>query len=209
MSIKNTTTSPPDKQAGLMVNDPEWQLVQTFKRWQQELKSWHYCRQPIDDQAAQPVAANHRPDTHEFGREAEQQVTEQLEKRGYTVSQTSHKAPFDLLAQKDGKALEVEVKGANWTPRARRPQYGRFQANIRNKADMVIFACKNGTWHYFCIPARSITGRTMSITSYQVEAYRGRYAKFLEAWPVVDFELKTAAPKACQLSFLEGGPNAK
>ncbi len=205
MSIKNSTTSPPDKQAGLMVNDPEYQFCQTLKRWQQELKTRHYC-QPIEsEQAAQPVAAADHPDTHGFGREAQNSVIDQLTKLGYRVQKTSHQEHFDLIVrQGQGEAdhaLKIEVKGANWTKRAC-GRYGRYQANLRaNKPQVFILACKNGTWHHFIIPARLVKSKTLTITSYDVNRYRGRYAAFLEAWELVDSELAAAPPLGHQLAL--------
>lgn len=136
-----------------------------------------------------PAPANQ---THRLGQQVCDRVEARLEQMGYTVNQTTHKSSFDLWV--DGR-LHIEVKAANWTRRAN-PRYGRFQAHLGRSqirdADLVIFGCKNGTWHYFVIPADQITGPTLDITSYDVKRYAGRYAPYLEAWDLIEIALHTA-----------------
>lgn len=140
---------------------------------------------------------------HTLANEVEALIIGRLEALGLYVSQTTHKCPFDLWAG----PIRIEVKAAQWTQRTDRPQYGRYFANIRTHqkdiADFVIFAVKNGSWHFFIIPADAIPARALSVTSYNVEAYAGQYAPYLEAWPLVA-ELAKAAPARPRQLGLEG-----
>lgn len=127
-----------------------------------------------------------------FARRVEDRVKSELEKRGYTVALTTHKCPFDLWIGD----IRCEVKGSNW----QRSQ--RYQAHIRNcDADVLIFDAINGSHHYFIIPMADVGSRhTVEISSYDVDAYRGQWSRFLEAWDVLS-EIVQGPGGAVQLAL--------
>lgn len=138
------------------------------------------------------MAARYRPDAAAIQRrnycEFERAVTHRLVKRlraqGYSVDLTTHKTPFDLFVN----GARVEVKASHWNERKTSAGVrGRYQGTLRNRdADLVILVAVNGSDHHFIIPRGIIGGRkTVEITSYDVNAYSGRYAPFLEAWGVL------------------------
>ena len=111
---------------------------------------------------------------------------------GYSINQTSHKASFDLWVDN----VKVEVKGSHWQGR-------RYQANIRNhSADILIFDAINGLDHYFIIPMAQVNPRrTVEITSYDVLAYTGQWAAYLEAWDVLALAVRAAPARHRQLDL--------
>jgi hypothetical protein len=137
-----------------------------------------------------------------LGHEVVNLVTAHLVAMGYTVETTSHKAHFDLLVN---GTLRIEVKAANWTQRACKPQYGRYKANLRkNRADLFIMACNDGCWRFFIIPSAEIRSRSLEITSYDVSRYTGQYAPFLERWGLIDQTAAAVAGRTRQLELSEG-----
>lgn len=144
--------------------------------------------------------------THRLADEVQTLVREKLAALGYTTTPTGHKSPFDLWltdTPPTHRALKIELKAANWTARSDDPRYGRFLANMKRNqvatADLVIFAVRNGRWHYFIIPAERIDCRVIAITSYDVEAYAGRWARYLEAWGLIGEALSRAPDHTRQL----------
>jgi hypothetical protein len=81
---------------------------------------------------------------------------------------------------------------------------GRYQATIRNReADVLLFVAVNGSDHHFIIPMDAIGQRTqIAITSYDVTAYGGQWASYLEAWDVLQEAVKAAPPRPIQLSLI-------
>jgi len=122
-------------------------------------------------------------DRFEFGRLAEQKVAYELHKRGHEVAFQGYRAPFDLLV--DGR-LRVEVKASRWhQQRGGRRRY-RYQANIRNEADVVVFCCVNGDFHFFVIPAVAVGERRhLCVRRYDPGEYEGQWSEWLGAWDVV------------------------
>ncbi len=109
--------------------------------------------------------------------EAEAQAAARLAALGYWVTETGHNERYDLLVE--GK-LRIEVKASTWRRQAGRRR-GRFQANIHNQADLVLWLCRNGRDHWFVIPA-SEAGRTLTIRHWRPDLYAGKYAIYREAW---------------------------
>lgn len=153
-------------------------------RWQRETMKRHFS-----------VPSPRKSQAKLFSKEAERLVQTLLEQRGYQTSQTTYKCPFDLWADH----LRIEVKASNWGGRG-------FKCNTRNQraeSDVIIFACKNGSWNYFIIPSKKAT-KTIHITSYHVENYHGKWTKYLEAWHIIDKLLATIPPRPKQLRLSEG-----
>ena len=109
--------------------------------------------------------------------EAEALAAARLALIGYDVRETGPNERFDLLV--DGH-LRVEVKASTWRRQPGRTR-GRFQANIHNRADLVLWLCRNGRDHWFVIPA-SEAGRTLTIRHPRPDLYAGKYAVYREAW---------------------------
>lgn len=159
-----------------------------------------FAKQQLAARFVKPTQASQR---QALGRQVCDRVQTRLEAMGYQVDQTTHKKSFDLWVN---DILHVEVKAAHWTSNGHR---GRFQAHLGKnqlrEADLLIFGCKNGVWHYYIIPTAEITSQsTLDITSYDVRAYKGKYARYLEAWTMVETGLATAARnRPRQLPFPE------
>ena len=122
------------------------------------------ARRPVDERAA-------------LGREAEWAVARRLAMLGFGWSPTGHNARFDLLVE---GCLRVEVKGSMWT------SPGRYQACLHNVADVVIWGCRNGRWHWFVIPTSALgERRNVAVWSEDPARYGGRWAEYLEGWGIL------------------------
>ena len=138
-----------------------------------------------------------RPAEQVLARQVETKVSNLITALGYPVWPTPQNSPFDLWAG----GARIEVKASRWI----NPQKPRYQAGIRNhRADLLIFDAVNGADHFFIIPmALIIPRRTIEITRYDVTAYSGRWAEFLEAWNLLHLAIEQAPPQPIQLNFLE------
>lgn len=120
-------------------------------------------------------------DQYQFAQMAEHRVGYQLFKRGHQVALQGYRSPFDLLV--DG-GIRVEVKAAHWDEHQH-----RYQANVRNDADFVVFCAVNGAFHFFVIPGKEIgSRRNIAVWSYEPAQYAGRWARFLGAWDLIEAE---------------------
>jgi hypothetical protein len=134
-----------------------------------------------------------------FARRVQTVVQRHLEYLGFTVNPTTHTCSFDLWVN---NVLTVEVKGSKWTRRADRPQYGRYQFDIRptQKPDIFIVDCVNGSHYMFVIPGSTLKGRRkLEITSEDVNTYTGQWAQYLNAWELVGELVEQAGPRPQQL----------
>jgi hypothetical protein len=131
---------------------------------------------------------------HQMAQQVEDKAIEQITPFGWPVSRTTHKCKFDLWV---GDA-RVEIKGSNW-----RENKGCYQANIRNHAaDVLIFDAVNGTDHFFIIPMAEVAPRrTVEITSYDVNAYTGQWAVYLDRWDLLAQAVAQAPPRPKQLEL--------
>lgn len=177
------------------------------------VERWLTC--PIDNwrkqqqQARFYTATVPRHQTHALTNQAVKSLIAELTRRGYAAAETRHKCPFDLLVN---DSLRLEVKAANWTPRHGRPQFGRYQANVKRHqidiCDVLVFAIRGAVawpWQFFIVPAQAVTGRTIEITSYDVGDYTGKYARFLGAWGIIADCESAAKSRTRQLSFCDNG----
>jgi len=148
-----------------------------------------------------PTSARHSQ-AHHTARLGLEATRERLATLGYKTDRTTHKCAFDLWIE---DAIRAEVKTANWRP-ARHG--GRYFTNIRSRqlddADLVIFACKNGTWHFFIIPTSTILpAHTLTITTQQPENYTGKWSPYLDAWPLLTEAVDQAPPRPTQLNLFQ------
>lgn len=117
----------------------------------------------------------------EFAQVAERKVGYQLYRQGHQIELQSYHSSFDLLV--DG-TIRVEVKASRWNDVRR-----RYQANVRNSADFVVFCAVNGTFHFFVIPGKEIGSRqNIAIFSHDPAEYGGKWARFLDAWDLIKAE---------------------
>jgi len=121
--------------------------------------------------------------------EIEQDVKARLQGMGYRVSKTGHNERWDLWCE----GVRVEVKASSWG--------GRYQANLRgNEADVLILGCVNGIVSYFVIPWEKLGDRrTVEVCSEDPEAYHGQWARWREAWGVVDDLVSDPPPNPWQM----------
>lgn len=143
-----------------------------------------------------------RPDNKRANMELERQATtrliERLQKLGLTdVHPTPKNARFDLWV---GNA-RVEIKAARWF--ATKRGAGRYQANMhKSQADVIVFVAINGCDHDFIIPAAAIGPRkTLEVNSYDVSAYRGQWAGYLEAYGLLLATVAAAPERPRQLTW--------
>jgi len=127
--------------------------------------------------------------------DAQDRLTDLITNLGYRASPTVANAPWDLWIE----GAKVEVKAARWSQR--RAGGGRYHATIRNhQADLVAFDCVNGSHHWYLIPMAEITPRVaVEITSYDVSAYAGRWAGWLDHWQALHEAVHRAAAGGWQL----------
>lgn len=137
--------------------------------------------------------ADHR---HELAREAEALAAARLRALGFGVEKTGHRAPFDFLVN---GALRVEVKVSLWRQQAGR-RGGRYQANIHNQADLVVFLARGGRDTWFVMPV-SVAGRSITIRDYRADRTAGKYAPYLAAWGLVGWASALASGRARQLKL--------
>jgi len=146
----------------------------------------------------------HRRRSQELARDAERIVARLIRQMGYQVHPTTHKCPFDLwVSDAHGRAIRVEVKISLYN---NSPAGGRYQANIRqhHDADLLVFIARNGRDWPFIIPMADITPRrNIAIWSYCPGDYTGRWAGYLNAWPLLDQIMAGSQPADYQLSFPE------
>lgn len=140
-----------------------------------------------------PKVADHR---HELAREAEGLAAARLRSLGYAVELTGHQARYDLLVN---GCLRVEVKASNWRQQAGR-RGGRYQANIHNSADLVLFLARGGRDTWFVMPL-SVAGRSITIRDYRADRTAGKYAPYLAAWGLVGWASALASGRARQLKL--------
>lgn len=133
----------------------------------------------------------------ELERQVTRRVLPRLAEFG-PVNLTVHNAPFDAYVG----GCRVELKAANWTSGNRG---GRYQCTIRNcAADVLVFTVVNGTDHHYIIPFAAIgRRRQIAITSYDVTAYSGQWAAYLDAWDVLGQVVASALDRPAQTSFLD------
>lgn len=124
-----------------------------------------------------------------LARRIESEVCDRLREQGYTVTRTTHTEHFDLLAN----GVRVECKAATWDG-------VRYAAAMRdNLADVMVFACVDGSTRYFVIPFDLVHGLTyLKITAHDPRDYTGRWTPYFEAWELLD-ELIASGRNAWQL----------
>lgn len=185
----------------------------------QQLCRWWDVRDPIDQMRRRvrqeqyitrtelaktgAVSVRHQ-DSNILGRRAERALEKVLARLGLLARTTSHKAAYDFVIEDQaGRRIKVELKAATWTARSGAPQYGRYKARLpkrqRQSADLVIFGCKNGRWHWFVIPTGQIRAGSLEITKENPEEYRGKYRRYLEDWGQVQLALEQARQPPRQL----------
>jgi len=131
-----------------------------------------------------------------FARFVENKVMYRIAERGHTAVRQKRNARFDILVD---DCLRVEVKASKWYESQ---SGGRYQANIHNRCDLIVFVCVNGTHHHFIIPQFKIGSRSnIAVWSYEPRDYAGQWATYLEAWPVLENAVQTARQRPYQLSF--------
>jgi hypothetical protein len=114
----------------------------------------------------------------------ERDVAAHIWQMGYSARWMPHNSRFDLLV--DG-CLRIEVKAATWTPP------GRYQAQLHNLADVIVFCCANGRYHYFVIPVNEVGARShLAVWSYAPEDYAGQWRPYLENWALLGQHIETA-----------------
>jgi len=162
--------------------DRQFDLHNFFKRQRDEAKRMRYVK-PVEPHKA-------------FARQIERDVMYLLAERGHLVTKQKRNARFDILVD---DALRVEVKASKWYANN---HSGRYQANIHNRCDLVVFVCVNGSHHHFVIPQHEIGDRSnIAVWSYEPEDYTGQWSPFLEAWPVLETAVQSARLRPYQLSF--------
>lgn len=129
----------------------------------------------------------------EFGAEVEQWVLQQLAANGYSARLISRwTAAFDLVI--DGpRPVLVEVKAAHRRARRVRPGYyaPEWRWHVANLAEcdhvlILVAEEEQGRRWAFVMPSWEAWQRQgLSITSHP-ERYRGRLAKYLDAWSTVE-----------------------
>jgi hypothetical protein len=166
----------------------EWGLYEFFRKQREFERRYVYILRNSLEDPRQVLA-----------REAEQAVTERLEEIGYRVSPTSRNARYDLLVE---GAARVEVKASTYNEAAGQ-RGGRYQAHFHNQADLLVFACRNGDWHFFVIPTEALgERRNIAIWSEEPERYTGQWRGFLEQWSVLPGIIDEARrERGQQLSF--------
>jgi hypothetical protein len=129
-------------------------------------------------------------DARELAQDIENEARAVLEGLGYRTAKTGHNEHFDLWVE----GVRVEVKGATFTD--------RYQANLRgNDADVLVFGCVNGATHFFVIPWPALgRRRNLAIWSENPDDYQGRWARFRDAWGIVD-DLVADPPRPYQLAL--------
>lgn len=155
-------------------------IIQELRQEQRKREMWLRFGTPPDQR-------------QRLARIVEARAVERIERHFvYSINYTNHKAAFDLWVG----GARVEVKGSNWDGQ-------RYQASVRNHmADVLIFDAINDTDHWFIIPMGEIEPRNhIAIWNYNVAAYSGQWAQFLEAWDVLEYAVKTAQARPKQLDL--------
>jgi hypothetical protein len=114
-----------------------------------------------------------------------------LARHGYHAIENGRNGHADLTV--DGK-LSVEIKSATWTTAKGRK--GRFQFRVYKAAGVFILCCLGPNNPCFIIPGHAIGDRrNVTIWSNPPSRYCGRWAKYLEAWHIIDKELSKCLPR--------------
>ena len=160
-------------------------LLQELRREQRDREMW----QRFAGRLARK--ANYRK-----ARAKERKILAKIKQRGFSVMATGHNDRFDAWIG----GARVEVKYSHWKQKA---QGGCYQAQIRNQvADVVIFDAINGTDHFFIIPMPAVANRrTVEVCSYDVTAYKGQWADYLEAWELLAGAVEAAPSLPVQLEL--------
>lgn len=131
---------------------------------------------------------------------AESLVFSRLRDRGYSVERSAENESYDALVN---GVLRLEVKAARWYSCEAR-HGGRYQANLhRNGFDVLVLVCfdSSGELFYFVFRREDLAGKQVfAVTSRDCSRYRGKWARFLDGWGVLDEEL-TALGLPFQLSL--------
>lgn len=118
-----------------------------------------------------------------LAREVERLVADRLRSMGFCVRKARHNEHFDLLAWREGLpgALRVEVKASRW-------QGGRYGAALRsNRADVLVWCCRNGSDNWLVIPWAEVADRRyLKVSSEDVAEYGGQWAGWLGRWDEVE-----------------------
>lgn len=163
-------------------------------------------RDPVDqmrrEQRRREAAAKFAPKDnqvsdhrHELAREAERLAAEKLRALGYAVQLTDHKASYDLLI--DG-VFRIEVKAALYHPEPGRR--GRYQANVRNRADLVLFLARSAAGDVWFVLPPNVAGRSVTIRGW-IDGYRGKYAEYRARWGLVGEVLATVEARQIKINF--------
>ena len=131
-----------------------------------------------------------------LGTQAEVKAAHILAARGWQtwhIARTHATNRWDLYA----RGARIEVKASGYHPAC----HGhRYQAHIHNQADLILFACFNGSIHWFVIPSADIKDRAnIAIWSYDPRDYTGQWSTYLEAWHIADEIIRTAPAIPLQL----------
>lgn len=149
----------------LSIPESIWLYANPIDRLRPELRRLQFIFRPRSQRHAR---------THELAARVETLVAARLRWLGYTVEMTSHKCPYDALL--NGR-IRVEIKGARWDGR-------RYGVRIHNHdTDFLVLFIVGKHPAFYVIPADELAGiRYLKITSQDPAAYRGRWARYREAW---------------------------
>jgi len=169
-----------------MIDWEEKAILQQFRREQRQREMWQRYVGTLAKKA-----------TYRQSRHKERIIMDKIKQRGFSVMGTGHNERFDAWIG----GARIEIKYSHW--KVKTNGGGCYQAQIRNcQADLVVFDAINGTDHFFVIPMPAITGRrTIEVTSYDVNRYRGQWAGYLEAWDLLAGAVAAAPPMPTQLEL--------
>jgi hypothetical protein len=114
-----------------------------------------------------------------------------LKSQGYQVELTPSNENYDLVI---AGVLNIEVKFSTWNlqvdSRGRRSRF-RYQFRIHprqvERADLFILVARSGEDHCFIIPSQALAQqRSVTVRSFDPAEYKGKWARYLAAWDLLD-----------------------
>jgi hypothetical protein len=163
--------NPPSSLRSLAIPEARWLYANPVDRLKKEVEKFHWM---------QRAKSRRHQITHELARRAQVLVKMRLRWLGYAVLSTSHKCPYDLVANQ----LRIEVKAARWDGK-------RYGARIHNsQCNFLIWLILSNRPTFYVIPAHELAGiKYLKITSQDPARSTGRWAKYREAWRLLEVEL--------------------
>lgn len=114
----------------------------------------------------------------------------ELEKLGFNVHPNGYHDHADLIINDH---LRVEVKASLWT--SHKTRAGRYQFNTRQHPNLYILYCLGHNRTAFVIPGKAIGNRrNIAIWSQDPEDYNGQWAKYRQAWHIIERILEQCLP---------------